>query len=1799
MPTTPILGITQVSTSQNGKETTINDAILALENATNSKLVVSMAAGNVTLTAAEATRNFIFEATSASAARELRFPDAVNGNPYNRVIVVRNESGHGLTVRFTSAGLTTVIIPNGESRLISADAATGMDVAAEPPSVISFLSLTDSPNTFASQAGRFLAVNTAENALEFVTGAQFPALAGNANRFLMVNGAANGVVWATPNFPDTFLELLDTPASYVGQANKIVRVNSAGTALEFADPDDVEVVTYASAQRWRLFLLEPGIWPENDPELDPDDPEFITPTDQVGFGEIEFLDQDGNDLTATGTATASNSLSGFEPSRAFNNNTNPGDGWLTEEGFVGEVWIEYDFGAPVEPRRVRLSAINEFPQYGPMRFLIQYWDGITWVTAGDRPAALWALEPVQTFSINGIPLEILPEAPINGSLYGRYNGSWLKINAEVATVTTTSYNLDGSEVFQYRRFTNTATKTYNIRTEATHPVPVDGEWFIHNAVGAALNIVPASGVTVNAPAGGSLIVPARGTVRIKRVGLNTYDVFGNTVSTEAAGEIPPLIGNANRVLSVLPDASGMAWINPPVTYTDEQARDAIGAALRAGTNVSINVNDAADTITISASSIGLNEEEVRDTIAAALRNGTNISIVHNDAADTITISTTALDAEGVRDTIGAALVAGSNVTINVNDAANTITIAAATDQEVVRDTIGAALVAGSNVLIDVNDDANTITISSVGGGGGGGLDAEDVRDVIGAALVAGANITITVDDPGNTITIASSGVDAEAVRDTIGAALVAGAGISINVNDAADTITIANTVDAEVIRDTIGAALVAGTNVTINVDDPGNTITISATGAGTDPEIVRDTIGTALVAGANVTITVNDLADTITIAAAGTDAEVVRDTIGAALVAGANVTINVNDAANTITISAAGTDGEVVRDTIGAALVAGTGISIVVNDAADTITINATGGGGSGDSGVGPGSGSGNGLKVISETIVGPGGLPEIVVAIPPGYSDLKIVGTGRTTANVVDTSLRLNFNGDLGNNYGVDRTNWLGRVRGNTENALDVAALSGALAATNASGGFEVTVQSYEGNLHKTVSFEGVWTADGSPSLYGGGGMWRNTAPIQTLRLAPATGSFAEGTEIRVYGVKQSAFGDGASPAVLGVPNSFSTTTTTPSVNLYIGKWLVATEDMILKSVAFQTTMATPGARFRPFLYEVDATGTIGGLIASGNEVEGAVAGYNEARLSDDIPITKGTTVLLGISVTGVPIAGFRDGSGINCFAANGGSNIPANPGPTMSYFSGLNGYAIWGIGEVNGNASAPEIVRLFSWDGASQPPFSISDPIPLQGVDALQIIYSDVTMASAGWRTAAFSFDGGLTWETGSAPNNYENSAPSNGNIGAAGSGDDAIWFLHSTSSTAARSCQGMMWGVSAPTVKHYRSNRDTNAVHLNRAVPTHVRLVGWLSTTTQANFTGGRIEVIGYKAGTQSGLGSGLNPEEVRDVIGAALVAGAGIVVNVNDAADTITISNTVDAEVIRDTIGAALVAGSNITIDVNDIADTITIAASVVSALSGLSDVDTTTTPPVSGQALVFNAITGKWEPGTVSGGGGGGSSFLVVTTITATSHDLSSANAGQYLRFTATSPKTLNIRTQADHPLGIDSEFTLRNSDSENLTIAPAVGVTVNAPPGGSLVIPPNGVATLKRISADNFDLFGSTINGISPFVYSIPFGFAAKPLGSETMLLHVFAEEVTFQGDFETSRGVVGTNPTGSYTFFVRKNGTPVGSILISTSGVVSFATVDGNSVTFAPGDVLSIVAQDVPDATFNNSAFTLRGERT
>jgi hypothetical protein len=106
--------------------------------------------------------------------------------------------------------------------------------------------------------------------------------------------------------------------------------------------------------------------------------------------------------------------------------------------------------------------------------------------------------------------------------------------------------------------------------------------------------------------------------------------------------------------STLYRSNGATWDQieaaAAAAYTDEQARDAIGAALVAGSGITVTVNDPSDTITVAAT-------------------GTVIGTHTHVGADVTDF------AEVTDDRLNALLVAGSGITLTYNDAANTLTVA--------------------------------------------------------------------------------------------------------------------------------------------------------------------------------------------------------------------------------------------------------------------------------------------------------------------------------------------------------------------------------------------------------------------------------------------------------------------------------------------------------------------------------------------------------------------------------------------------------------------------------------------------------------------------------------------------------------------------------------------------------------------------------------------------------------------------------------------------------------------------------------------------------------------------------------------------------------------------------------------------------------------------------------------------------------------------------------------------------------------------------------------------------------------
>jgi hypothetical protein len=114
-------------------------------------------------------------------------------------------------------------------------------------------------------------------------------------------------------------------------------------------------------------------------------------------------------------------------------------------------------------------------------------------------------------------------------------------------------------------------------------------------------------------------------------------------------------------------------------------------------------------------------------------------------------------------------------------------------------------------------------------------------------------------------------------------------------------------------------------------------------------------------------------------------------------------------------------------------------------------------------------------------------------------------------------------------------------------------------------------------------------------------------------------------------------------------------------------------------------------------------------------------------------------------------------------------------------------------------------------------------------------------------------------------------------------------------------------------------------------------------------------------------------------------------------------------------------------------------------------------------------------------------------------------------------------------------------------------------------------------------------------------LFAVVSAVTGKPAASQIVAIYTAFSAETFPANFGSpnqSYGSVGTNPTATAAYTVNKNGSSVGTVSISTSGVFTFTTSGGTSVSLAAGDRLTIVAPSSQDTTLADVGITLVGTR-
>lgn len=132
-------------------------------------------------------------------------------------------------------------------------------------------------------------------------------------------------------------------------------------------------------------------------------------------------------------------------------------------------------------------------------------------------------------TINFTGTGVTVSADTGGRVTVNIPGAGSASSPEVVTDSTTARILSTSDAGKYLRFTNGSSSTVTVNPQSSVTWDANAEVHIRRAAAGNLTITPGSGVTLNAPSGGTLVMTNNMTVTLKRAAENVWDVIGQTV----------------------------------------------------------------------------------------------------------------------------------------------------------------------------------------------------------------------------------------------------------------------------------------------------------------------------------------------------------------------------------------------------------------------------------------------------------------------------------------------------------------------------------------------------------------------------------------------------------------------------------------------------------------------------------------------------------------------------------------------------------------------------------------------------------------------------------------------------------------------------------------------------------------------------------------------------------------------------------------------------------------------------------------------------------------------------------------------------------------------------------------------------------------------------------------------------------------------------------------------------------------------------------------------------------------------
>lgn len=159
-------------------------------------------------------------------------------------------------------------------------------------------------------------------------------------------------------------------------------------------------------------------------------------------------------------------------------------------------------------------------------------------------------------------------------------------------------------------------------------------------------------------------------------------------------------------------------------------------------------------------------------------------------------------------------------------------------------------------------------------------------------------------------------------------------------------------------------------------------------------------------------------------------------------------------------------------------------------------------------------------FKIVDVTVATPQANIEFT-SIPSGYTDLKVVVSGRSSTTT--TGIDIIFNGSTSSYTNRRLYGTGGSVASDTaaSSYISNTMIVDSSYTTGAFGNGEIYIPNYKSSNFKSVSVHGASENDATTALMMiTAGLWSNTAAITSILLRPNSGNFATNTTATLYGI-------------------------------------------------------------------------------------------------------------------------------------------------------------------------------------------------------------------------------------------------------------------------------------------------------------------------------------------------------------------------------------------------------------------------------------------------------------------------------------------------------------------------------------------------------------------------------------------------------------------------------------------------------------------------------------------------------